>query len=230
MGSYKILFVFGLIVAAAWTKPVANEDGLPKDEVLPSSAKAKVILDFGDLKCDDENVEKFVDEKVVNTENGVSASAKASVKFAPKTFKFDWKKMFEKMLAKFEEDQKQETDSKVSELNCEKNKDDESAKQGPFRFSFRVCSTTSAKASAKASSRFCSSDEVKPAIDGTVVAGPDGKPIAVPKPVVAEPVVVKPVVDEPVVDEPVVVEPVVVKPVVDEPLVVKTDEPVELVE
>merc|ERR1712096_345091 len=162
MGSYKILFVFGLIVAAAWTKPVANEDGLPKDEVLPSSAKAKVILDFGDLKCDDEN--------------GVSASAKASVKFAPKTFKFDWKKMFEKMLAKLEEDQKQNADSKVSELNCEnseENKDDESAKQGPFRFSFRVCS----KASAKASPRFCSSDEAKPATDGTVVAGPDGKPI-----------------------------------------------------
>merc|ERR1712096_595200 len=190
---------------------------------------AKVILDFGDLKCDDENVEKFVDEKVVNTENGVSASAKASVKFAPKTFKFDWKKM----LAKFEEDQKQNADSKVSELNCEnseENKDDESAKQGPFRFSFRVCSTASAKASAKASSRFCSSDEVKPATDGTVVAGPDGKPIAVPKPVVAEPVVVKPVVDEPVVDEPVVVKAVVVNPVVDEPLVVKTDVPVELVE
>merc|ERR1712183_533231 len=101
--SYKILFVFGLIVAAAWTVPVDK-----KDEVLPSSAKANVFLDFGDLKCDDENVEKIVDEKVVKLENGVSASAKASVKFAPKTYKFDWKKMFEKMLAKFEEDQKQD--------------------------------------------------------------------------------------------------------------------------
>merc|ERR1712096_322054 len=146
-------------------------------------------------------------------ENGVSASAKASVKFAPKTYKFDWKKMFEKMRAQFEEDQKQETDSKVSELNCEnseENEDNESAKKGPIRFSFRVCSTASAKASAKASSRFCSNDEVKPANDGTVVAGPDGKPIAVPNPVVAEPVVVKQVVDE--------------------PLIVKTDEPVELVQ
>merc|ERR1712183_146394 len=144
-----ILFVFGLIVAAAWTKPVANEDGLPKDEVLPSSAKANVFLDFGDLKCDDENVKKIVDENVVKLENGVSASAKASVKFAPKTFKFDWKKMFEKMFAKLEEDQKQDADIKVSELSCEnseENRDNESAKKGPIRFSFRVCSTASAKA------------------------------------------------------------------------------------
>jgi len=72
--SYKILFVFGLIVAAAWTVPVDKKDVLTKDEVLPSSAKANVFLDFGDLKCDDENVEKFVDEKVVKSENGVSAS------------------------------------------------------------------------------------------------------------------------------------------------------------
>merc|ERR1712096_341475 len=118
----------------------------------------------------------------------------------------------------FEEDQKQDEDSKVSELSCEnseENKDNESAKKRPIRFSFRVCSTASAKASAKASSRFCSNDEVKPANDGTVVAGPDGKPIDVPKPVVADTVVA---------------EPVVVKQVVDEPLIVKTDEPVELVQ
>merc|ERR1712119_229966 len=102
--------------AAAWTVPVDKKDVLtknevlPKDEVPPSSAKANVFLDFGDLKCDDENVEKIVDENVVKLENGVSASAKASVKFAPKTYKFDWKKMFEKMFAKLEEDQKQEAD------------------------------------------------------------------------------------------------------------------------
>ena len=72
--SYKILFVFGLIVAAAWTVPVDKKDVLTKDKVLPSSAKANVFLDFGDLKCDDENVEKIVDEKVVKLENGVSAS------------------------------------------------------------------------------------------------------------------------------------------------------------
>merc|ERR1712096_332963 len=109
---------------------------------------------------------------------------------------------FEKMLAKFEEDQKQDADIKVSELSCEnseENKDNESAKKGPIRFSFRVCST----ASAKASSRFCSNDEVKPANDGTVVAGPDGKPIAVPKPVVAEADLAEPVVVDPVVAKPV---------------------------
>merc|ERR1712096_363220 len=188
------------------TVPVDKKEVLPKDEVLPSSAKANVFLDFGDLKCDDENVEKIVDENVVKLENGVSASAKASVKFAPKTYKFDWKKMFEKMFAKLEEDQKQDADIKVSELSCEnseENRDNESAKKGPIRFSFRVCSTAPAKASTKASSRFCSNDEVKPANDGTVVAGPDGKPIAVPKPVVAEADLAEPVVVDPVVAKPV---------------------------
>merc|ERR1712202_9539 len=189
-------------------------------------------VELGDLKCDDENVEKFVDEKVVNTENGVSASAKASVKVPMKAMKFDLKDFFEQLNAKWEEIKKQNEDNKNFEKceNVDENKvktDDESAEnnKGPIKFSFRVCSTASAKASAKASSRFCSNDEVKPANDGTVIAGPDGKPIAVPKPVVAE-------IDlaEPVVVDPVVAEPVVVKQVVDEPLIVKTDEPVELVQ
>merc|ERR1712183_610573 len=95
---------------------------------------------------------------------------------------------------------------KVSELSCEnseENKDNESAKKRPIRFSFRVCSTASAKASAKASSRFCSIDEFKPANDGTVVSGPDGKPIAVPKPVVAEADLAEPVVVDTVVAKPV---------------------------
>ena len=78
--SYKILFIFGLIVAAAWTKSLREntallkDELLPKDQFLPSSARAKVILDFGDFTCEDEGVEKIVDEKVGKTENGVSAS------------------------------------------------------------------------------------------------------------------------------------------------------------
>ena len=78
--NYKTLFIFGLLFAAAWTKPLLNQD-LPEDkvlseeEVLPSSdANAKVFFNFGDLKCDDDNVEKV--EKVVKTENGVSAIGK----------------------------------------------------------------------------------------------------------------------------------------------------------
>jgi len=248
--SFKILFVFGLLVASSWAVPVPTEDEvlpktdvLPEDEVLPGSAKAAVEFNLGDLKCDDENVEKFVDEKVVNTENGVSASATASLKVPMKVMKFDLKEFFDKLNARWEEMKKkiEENKNSVKCENVDESKEVDSAEKekSPFRFSFRVCSTASAKASAKASSRFCSNDEVQPANDETVVATPNG-PIAVPKPVVvepvvvepvvAEPVVVEPVVAEPVVAEPVVGEPVVVKPVVDEPPVVKTDEPVELVE
>ena len=75
---YKTLFIFGLLAAAAWTKPLFDlpEDKvLSEEEVLPSAdANAKVFFNFGDLKCDDENVEKV--EKVVKTENGVSAFGK----------------------------------------------------------------------------------------------------------------------------------------------------------
>ena len=75
---YKTLFIFGLLAAAAWTKPlldVLEDKNLSEEEVLPSAdANAKVFLDFGDLKCDDDKVEKV--EKVVKTENGVSAIGK----------------------------------------------------------------------------------------------------------------------------------------------------------
>ena len=76
--SYKTLFIFGLLFAAAWTKPLLDlpEDKvLSEEEVLPSAdANAKVFFNFGDLKCDSENVEKV--EKVVKTENGASAIGK----------------------------------------------------------------------------------------------------------------------------------------------------------
>merc|ERR1712168_715683 len=84
--SYKVLFIFGLLAAAAWTQPLPDQD-LSEEEVLPSAdANAKVVFNFGDLKCDDENVEKV--EKVVKTENGVSAHASVKVKVPMKKFVF----------------------------------------------------------------------------------------------------------------------------------------------
>jgi len=87
---YKTLLIFGLLAAAAWTKPLLDlpEDKvLSEEEVLPSAdANAKVFFNFGDLKCDDENVEKV--EKVVKTENGVSAFASVKVKAPMMKFVF----------------------------------------------------------------------------------------------------------------------------------------------
>merc|ERR1712096_129472 len=112
--SFKILFVFGLLIASSWTLPL-----LPEDKVVPASAKA--VVELGDLKCDD--------EKVVNTENGVSASAKASVKVPMKAMKFDLKDFFEQLNAKWEEIKKQNEENKNFEKceNVDENKDDESA-------------------------------------------------------------------------------------------------------
>jgi len=84
--SYKTLFIFGLLAAAAWTIPLPDQD-LSEDKVVPSAdANAKVVFDFGDLKCDDDNVDKV--EKVVKTENGVSAHASVKVKVPMKKFFF----------------------------------------------------------------------------------------------------------------------------------------------
>ena len=71
--SYKTLFVFGLLVAAAWTAALPEDKVLSEEAVLPS-ATASAKVDFGDLKLDDDNVEKV--EKVVKTENSVSAIGK----------------------------------------------------------------------------------------------------------------------------------------------------------
>merc|ERR1719320_608192 len=85
---YKTLFIFGLLVAAAWTKPLLDlpEDKVPSEEEVLPSANAKVFFYFGDLKLDDDNVEKV--EKVVKTENGVSAIASAKVKVPMMKFVF----------------------------------------------------------------------------------------------------------------------------------------------
>merc|ERR1712142_932891 len=83
--SYKTLFVFGLLVAAVWTAALPEDKVLSEEAVLPS-ATASAKVDFGDLKLDDDNVEKV--EKVVKTENGVSAIASVKVKAPVMKFVF----------------------------------------------------------------------------------------------------------------------------------------------
>merc|ERR1712070_134773 len=119
--SYKTLFIFGLLVAAAWTKPLLNQD-LPEDkvlseeEVLPSAdATANVKVDFGDLKCDDDNVEKV--EKVVKTENGVSAIASVKVKAPMMKFVFG-------NLKCDDENAKEVVDNKVVDEQAAKNENE----------------------------------------------------------------------------------------------------------
>jgi len=67
----KLLFVFGLLLASAWAE---NEENV-------IAGKAKADVDLGNLKSDDENVDKKVVENVEETENGVSASAKNNNNF-----------------------------------------------------------------------------------------------------------------------------------------------------
>merc|ERR1712202_81396 len=109
MGKIKFLFVFGLLLASAWAEgnvvdaeSVSDPENVSEPKKL-IAAEAKAEVDFGDLESDDENVDKKVDKKVVESENGISASASASV-----SYKFDYGQKFEEFLAKWKEALKKE--------------------------------------------------------------------------------------------------------------------------
>merc|ERR1712183_760960 len=149
----KLLFFFGLLLASAWAEgnvveaeSVSDPEKVSEPEkVIAAEAKAEVNL--GDLKCDDENVDKKVDENVEQSENGVSASASASV-----SYNLDYGKWLKEYFAKWCEasQQKEENNEENEENSVEEIK-------SPLSFSFNVHSraSASAKASASASSSFC---------------------------------------------------------------------------
>merc|ERR1712183_407982 len=104
---------------------------------------------LGDLKCDDENVDKKVDENVEQSENGVSASASASV-----SYNLDYGKWLKEYFAKWCEasQQKEEKNEENKEAENEENEENSVEEtKSPFSFSFKVHS----RASASASSLFC---------------------------------------------------------------------------
>ena len=68
----KFLFVFGFLLAAAWAEDLPKDKVAEPEKVIATEAAAEVNL--GNLKSEDENVNKTVDENVEETENGVSAS------------------------------------------------------------------------------------------------------------------------------------------------------------
>merc|ERR1712183_1115339 len=157
----KLLFFFGLLLASAWAEgnvvdaeSVSDPEKVSEPEkVIAAEAKAEVNL--GDLKCDDENVDKKVDENVEETENGVSASASASV-----SYNLDYGKWLKEYFAKWCEasQQKEETNEENKEADNEENEENSNEEiKSPFSFSFNVHSraSASAKASSSASSSFC---------------------------------------------------------------------------
>ena len=68
----KFLFIFGLLLTSAWAEDTPKDKVAEAENVIATEAAAEV--DLGNLKSDDENVNKKVDENVEETENGVSAS------------------------------------------------------------------------------------------------------------------------------------------------------------
>jgi len=92
--SIKFVFVIGFLLVSAFAeeqtvepeKPSQSEKISKPEQVSEpekeASAEAKVEVNLGDVKINDENINKEVVEDIVNTDNGVKASASASTSFS----------------------------------------------------------------------------------------------------------------------------------------------------
>jgi len=155
--SFKLTFIFGLLLASGWTQEQVLEPEKvlePENVSEPVKAKAEVKLD--DLEIDNENLNKKVDEKVEKTGNDVKASARAS-----SSFNFN----FEELLAKLfkavqqnKETNKEQLDSENAvnneevENNLPNKENPEEDVKFPFNYYFNVHARPSA--SAKSTSSF----------------------------------------------------------------------------
>jgi len=86
--SIKFVFVIGFLLVSAFAEEqtvepekLSQQEKLSKPE-KEASAEAKVEVNLGDVKMNEENVNKEVVEHIVNTDNGVKASASASTSFS----------------------------------------------------------------------------------------------------------------------------------------------------
>ena len=97
----KFVFVIGFLLVSALAedqtvepeKPLQPEKLSKPEQVSEpekaASAEAKVEVNLGDVKMNDENVNKEIVEDIENTDNGVKASGKDN--FSKTTFKLDFK-------------------------------------------------------------------------------------------------------------------------------------------
>ena len=68
----KSMFVFGFLLASAWTRDRNEEQVLEPENVVSASEENKIKL--SDLLCENENERKQVNENIKDTEKDVSES------------------------------------------------------------------------------------------------------------------------------------------------------------
>jgi len=177
--SIKFILVLGFLLVSAFAEEqnVEPEKSTQPGEILEQEkeaiAEAKAEVNFGNLKKDDESLNKEVVEKIENVDNGVKASAKASACF---NFNFEEfiAKLFEAFQQNKENDKVENNDdgkSNENEINEEienkKKEDNEEAEdnrqseenpaedvKSPFIYSHNVHARASASASSSSSSSF----------------------------------------------------------------------------
>jgi len=124
--SIKFILVLGFLLVSAFAEEqnVEPEKSSQLGKILEQEkeaiAEAKAEVNIGDVKNDNENVNKEVVENVENTDNGIEASASASA-----SFNFN----FKEFLAKWLQDCEQKKENNEEGENNETNVEEENKKQ-----------------------------------------------------------------------------------------------------
>jgi len=169
--SIKFIFVLGFLLVSAFAEQQNVEpekssqpekvskpeiESKPEKEAL---AEAKAEVNFGDVKKDDESVNKEAVENIENADNGVKASASASASFNL-NFEELIAKLFEAVQQNKENDKdenndeeinKKEEDNKEAEDNVQSEENPAEKMKSPFINSYNVHARASASASSSSS-------------------------------------------------------------------------------
>jgi len=163
----KFVLVLGFLSISVFAEEQIVEPEKPSQPEKVSEkealAEVKAEVNFGDVKKDDENINKEVVENVENTDNGIKASASASA-----SFNFNFKKFLAKWLQDCKPKKENNSEGESNETNVEeenkkpeKNKEAEDSAQNeenpaedvksPRIYTYNVHARASASASSSSS-------------------------------------------------------------------------------
>merc|ERR1719489_674024 len=159
--SVKFVFVIGYLLVSAFAEEQTVEPEKLSQQEKEASAEAKVEVILGDVKINDENVNKEVVEDIENTDNGVKASASAltSLNFNFEELLAKWFKVCQQNKESDENKSDEEVENK-KEKNNENLEDSAQSEETPseemkspciYSYNVHARSSVSARSSASAS-------------------------------------------------------------------------------
>jgi len=156
----KFLFVLGFLSISVFAEEQNVEPEKPSQPEKEALAEAKAEINFGDVKKDDESVNKEAVENIENIDNGIKASASASA-----SFNFNFEELIAKLFEAFEQNKenvkdvnndeetnKKEEDNEEAEDNAQSKENQAEKMKSPFINSYNVHARASASARSSSSS------------------------------------------------------------------------------